>query len=104
VCRAYVDAQNEFAARFHTYAQSLPSTPGQAGWPLLGGDRSRRPLGPLVASAATEGCRVREASEPPAPYHGYSFRILTTQGAHAPGGAKSHVKDRKMTGGFALVA
>jgi hypothetical protein len=32
------------------------------------------------------------------------FRILTSQGASAPGGAKDYVKDGKMTGGFAMVA
>jgi hypothetical protein len=38
------------------------------------------------------------------PYHGYAFRILTAQGKHAPGGAKSYVKNGRMTEGFALVA
>jgi hypothetical protein len=105
VCRAYVDAQNEYAARFHTYAQSLPSTPGKRDglyWEAT--DREASPMGPLIAAAATEGYHVREASEAPAPYHGYFFRILTAQGAHAPDGARSYVKDGKMTGGFALVA
>jgi hypothetical protein len=105
VCRAYVDAQNEYAARFHTYAQSLPSTPGKRDglyWEAT--DRDVSPMGSLIASASAEGYHMREAGEAPAPYHGYFFRILTAQGAHAPDGARSYVKDGKMTGGFALVA
>jgi len=105
VCRAYVNAQKEFARRFHAYAQSLRSTPGKRdGLYWEAADHDVSPLGPFVASAAAEGYRVREAGEAPAPYHGYFFRILTAQGAHAPGGARDYVKDGQMTGGFALLA
>src|SRR6202035_3337811 len=38
------------------------------------------------------------------PFNGYSFRILTSQGPHAPGGAKQYIVDGKMTAGFAFVA
>ena len=38
------------------------------------------------------------------PYHGYYFRVLTSQGKHAPGGAKSYISNGKMTGGFAFLA
>jgi hypothetical protein len=63
------------------------------------------PLGPLVASATAEGYEhAAEGRAEPAPYHGYFFRILTTQGKNAPGGARSYLKDGKMTGGFALIA
>jgi len=105
VCRAYVNAQKEFARRFHAYAQSLRSTPGKRdGLYWEAADHDVSPLGPFVASAAAEGYRVREAGEAPAPYHGYFFRILTAQGPHAPGGAREYVKEGQMTGGFALVA
>jgi hypothetical protein len=106
VCRAYVDAQLEFAARFHTYAQTFRSRPGKQDglyWEASGRDVS--PLGPLVAAATAEGYQLAESSQAsPVPYHGYFFRILAAQGPHAPGGARSYVKDGKMTGGFALVA
>jgi hypothetical protein len=105
VCRAYVDAQKEFAARFHTYARAFRSTPGKHDglyWEAAGRDAS--PLGPLVAAATAEGYRHGEAGTSPAPYHGYFFRILTGQGAHAPGGVRDYVKDGRMDGGFALVA
>jgi hypothetical protein len=32
------------------------------------------------------------------------FRILTSQGPHAPGGAKNYIVDGKMSAGFAFVA
>ena len=38
------------------------------------------------------------------PYHGYLYKILTAQGKDAPGGAKSYVKNGRMTEGYALVA
>lgn len=38
------------------------------------------------------------------PYYGYYFRILTSQGKHAPGGAKSYLSNGKMSGGFAFIA
>jgi hypothetical protein len=105
VCRTYVEAQKQYAKRFHTYAQVFRSTPGKQDglyWEATDGDVS--PFGPLVADATAEGYRPAEAKEGPAPYHGYFFRILTAQGTHGPGGARSYVKDGRMTGGFALVA
>ena len=38
------------------------------------------------------------------PFNGYFFRILTSQGPHAPGGSKNYIADGKMTGGFAFIA
>jgi hypothetical protein len=104
-CRSYVDAQKEYARRFHAYAQSFRSTPGKRDglyWDETDHDVS--PLGPLVASATAEGYHQAEAGAAPAPYHGYFFRILTAQGPHAPGGARNYVKDGRMTGGFAMLA
>lgn len=47
-----------------------------------------------------------DASAPysPVSYFGYYFRILTAQGKHAPGGAKSYLSNGKMTEGFAFIA
>jgi len=58
----------------------------------------------VVAEAAAEGYGKQDPGGEPQPYHGYFFRILTAQGAGAPGGARSYVKDGKMTTGFAMVA
>ena len=112
VARAYVDAQREYAAKDRTgsgvgvYAQKVASEPGKHDglyWEETS-PADRSPLGPLVADASTEGYAPRQGGEAPRPYHGYFYRILTAQGAAAPGGAKSYIKDGQMTGGFALVA
>jgi len=106
VCRAYVDAQVEVASRFHEYAQRFRSTPGKQDglyWDDADGAHPS-PMGPLVVAANAEGYPAHGDGEGPIPYHGYFFRMLTAQGAHAPGGAKSYLKDGKLTGGFALVA
>lgn len=106
VARVYVDAQREHAKREHDYAQKLRSEPGKHDglyWDDPSG-MDPSPLGPLVAQASGEGYLKQEAGAGPQPYHGYFYKILTQQGAHAPGGAKNYVNDGKMTGGFALVA
>jgi hypothetical protein len=111
VCHAVVDAQMEYAtvdrtgAGARTYAQKVRSEPGRKDglyWDDPTG-KDESPLGPLVAEATAEGYGPA-GSGGPRPYHGYVYRILTAQGAKAAGGARSYVKDGKMTGGFALVA
>lgn len=61
-------------------------------------------MGSLVAEAVEEGYQVHKEGEGPHPYHGYFFRILTAQGPSAPGGAKSYLKDDRLTEGVALLA
>ena len=101
VVLAYVDAQREYAARdwdgdgARSYAMRNLSTPGKRDglyWASLPGE-PESPLGPAFADA-----------RPGQPYHGYAFRILTAQGPSAPGGAKSFVKNGRMTEGFGLIA
>ena len=58
------------------------------------------PLGELIAAAADEGYTSRSL----APYHGYYYRILTRQGAHAAGGERSYKLGGKLLGGFAVFA
>lgn len=108
-CLAYVDAQREYALKdhdndgFHEYAQNFISSPGKKDglyWEAKEGE-DQSPLGDFFAKAAEEGY-VRGKN--PIPYHGYYFKILTAQGASAPGGAFDYIADRKMIGGFALVA
>jgi len=111
VCGAIADAQRDYystlhdGASVHQYAQKFRSTAGtQDGlfWKVEAGSQPS-PLGPLVAEAAYEGYQ-HNASGQPHPFHGYIYRLLTSQGANAPGGARSYIVDGKMTGGFALVA
>jgi hypothetical protein len=111
VCLAYVDAQQEYFAEdrnangLREFAQRFISTPGQRDglfWETKAGERPS-PLGQLVARAQAEGYRAKGRATPP-PYHGYYYRILTSQGPDAPGGTYDYLAHRHMIGGFALVA
>jgi hypothetical protein len=66
-------------------------------------DEFDSPLDPRVASAGVERRRKGDGQDP-LPFHGYFFRALTSQGAHAPGGVKNYVVNGKMTAGFAFFA
>jgi hypothetical protein len=112
ICRTYLAAQRLYAARGHDgtpaglYAQTFRSDSGRQNglyWSAGRGEK-RSPLGDLVAYAAAEGKRLDQGGQPPSPFHGYYFRILTAQGPAAPGGARDYVINGKMSGGFALVA
>ena len=106
VAGAFVDAQREYAEKdrngdgVREYARKIVSSPGNKDglfWPDETG-QEQSPLGPLMASAATERGRKHTGS-----YHGYRYRILLSQGAQAAGGARDYVVDGHMTGGFALI-
>jgi hypothetical protein len=114
VCRAYVQAQREYASvdrngdEVLEYAQHLRSSPGTHDglyWSTRTGDELS-PLGPLVAQARGEGYRrqTKILTDEPSPYHGYYFKILTRQGKHTPGGKYNYIINGHMIGGFALVA
>ena len=112
VCLAIVDAQREYVrlrpmgGDLPVYARKIVSDPGTKNglyWPTSA-DEDPSPLGPLVADAAAEGYgKGRTTSEPP-PYHGYRYRLLTKQGAHATGGAMDYEVNGQLIGGFAVVA
>src|SRR5690349_16817453 len=103
---AFVDAQDEYAGKDRgdgpgVYAQRIISSPGKKDGLYWPSDTNDSPLGQLAAEASAEGYK---AGSEPRPYHGYYYRILTQQGASAPGGAMSYIAKGKMIGGFALVA
>jgi len=111
VCRAYVEAQQEFAARHplkggkHEYAEHFQSSDGQHDglyWPTASG-QPESPFGLLVSNATAEGYEGKTFNKH-VPYEGYFFRILKRQGPHAPEGAKDYVVNGHMTRGFALIA
>jgi hypothetical protein len=111
VCRAYVQAQREYATQDRDgsevlqYAQRLVSTPGSHDglyWDAQPG-AEQSPLGPLMAQAALEGYDLTR-DEGRHPFQGYYFRILTRQGPAAPGGPYNYVINGRMIAGFALVA
>jgi hypothetical protein len=113
VCAAIVEAERDYynafhdGASVHQYTARFRSSPGtQNGlfWEVKpGAQPPESPLGPLVAEAAAEGYQ-HDTSGEPHPFHGYVYRLLTSQGPNAPGGAAKYIVDGKMTGGFALVA
>lgn len=109
---AYVDAQHAYFDLYKqyagggAYAQRLVSTPGNYDglyWPQAEGI-PESPLQPLISQAADEGYPGDLVSGKQVPYQGYYFRILKAQGPDAPGGAHSYIADKKMTGGFGLIA
>jgi hypothetical protein len=112
VCRTFVQAEREYAdedrdgSGVFKFAQHLKSTPGTKDglyWPAAPGE-DQSPFGPLVAEAHAEGYGGKTAEGKPQPFHGYRFKILTAQGASAPGGAYNYVINGNMIAGFALVA
>lgn len=88
------------------YAASILSTPGQHDglyWPSAEGE-PESPIGAFVAQAAADGISLDGVDQPPEPYLGYYYRILTRQGAAAPGGAYDYVINGNMVAGFAMLA
>ena len=107
---AYGDAQREYYTRnpensklLH-YAQKMVSAPGKRDglyFPVKSGEAAS-PLGPLFDAAKAQGYAAGGGK--PAPYHGYKYKILTSQGPDAKGGAYDYVAQGKMIGGFGVIA
>jgi hypothetical protein len=104
VLRDYVAAQQRYAAEprdgtnVRRFATRFLSTTGKRDglyWEAGEGEEPS-PFGPLFGE---RGEATRDA-----PYYGYHFRILTRQGASAPGGAYSYVINGNLVAGFAAVA
>ena len=98
---AYHDAQMDYAEVDRDgdgvleYAQQFMSSDGQYDglyWPEQPGIEES-PLGPLFGDELPDG-----------EWQGYHYRILTAQGASAPGGAYDYRLGDNMTRGFALIA
>lgn len=104
------DAQAEYYAQSHDgqpakqYAAKFLSDPGKQNglyWKTSEG-QPPSPLGPLAAYATAEGYTANPAGH--TTFHGYLFKMLTSQTDKAPGGAKNYLVDGKMTNGYAFVA
>jgi hypothetical protein len=102
---AIVDAEADYAALdpmntgAPAYARRLLSTPGKKDglyWETKPGEK-QSPLGPAVARAQADG-------KSPDGHYGYYFRLLYSQGAAAPGGARDYVANGRMIGGFGVIA
>ena len=108
-CRQLVEAQRQYFARpsgklSQQFAQKLVSDKGRHNGLYWYGAYNEfdSPIDPLIAYANQEDAKGQSGN--PLPFDGYFFRILTSQGPHALGGAKNYIIDGKMTGGVAFVA
>ncbi len=108
-CHDLVEAEKQYFDRSRgdhsrQFAQKLVSDEGRHNGLYWHGayNEFESPIDPLIANA--DGNGTDNHGGDPVPYNGYLFRILTNQGPHAAGGAKSYLVDGKMTGGFAFVA
>lgn len=110
--KVYVVAQREFMLMdpngdgVMTYADSFLSSAGEKDglyWPAEEGEL-QSPFGPLAAQAADEGYVVGDRPAEPTPFHGYYYRLLTSQGESAPGGAMDYYVNGHMVAGFAALA
>ena len=104
---AIYDAQKEYAGKDYNgdgvlqYASKFASSPGKKDglyWPAKPGEELS-PLGPAVDAARGAGARRTGQG-----YYGYHYKLLTSQGKHAPGGAFDYVAHHRLIGGFAVVA
>ena len=108
-CKDLVEAQKKYFARpvgnlSKQFAQKLVSDDGRHNglyWQDAPNDFDS-PINPLIAHADGKGPNDQGGDR--YPFNGYFFRILTSQGPHAQGGAKNYVVNGKMTAGFAFVA
>jgi hypothetical protein len=108
-CSELVDAQKQYYDKApdgfsKEYAQKLVSDVGRHNGLYWEGTANQfdSPVNPLIAYARQN--RPVDQVGTHDPFNGYFFRILTSQGQHAPGGAKDYVVNAKMTEGFAFVA
>lgn len=106
VLLAIFDAQKDYALQDRNgnglleYASKFASSPGKRDglyWETKAGEEPS-PLGPAVAVARAAGGGGE------AGYFGYRYKLLTSQGKNAPGGAFDYVVGGRMIGGFAVVA
>ena len=107
-CKTFAAAQAEYFSRepmgddIAHYAQKIISSPGKRDglyWPAAN-QKDRSPLEGFLADSALAAQQTGQ----PAPYRGYYYRILTAQGASAPGGAHSYLVNGRMLNGAALIA
>jgi hypothetical protein len=99
------DAQQDYVSTTQdkngvsAYASKLTSSPGKRDglyWPTKAGEPPS-PIGPALAAAGAGGASTDG-------YFGYRYKLLTSQGPHAPGGKYDYVVKGKLFGGYAVIA
>jgi hypothetical protein len=107
ICRGYVEAQGIYSESdwdgngVFEYAGKIVSTDGKKDGLYWPGEDS--PVAAGFAEAVAQGYQVPR-SGPPKPFHGYYYKVLTSQGPAAEGGEQDYVVKNLMIGGFGLVA
>jgi hypothetical protein len=108
-CRDLVEAQQQYFERPpgglpKQFAQKLVSDESQHNGLYWQGadDEFDSPINPLIAYAR-QNLPTEQVGQH-VPFNGYMFRILTSQGRHAPGGARKYIVNGMMSAGFAFVA
>lgn len=106
---AYVEAQAVFRLVDHDNdgvmefaAGILPSEPGARDGLFWRGADSL--MGELIALAALEGDNDGSNDQTPTPFGGYYYRVLSGQGADAPGGEMNYAIGGHQVAGHALLA
>jgi hypothetical protein len=104
ICAGYVEAQQAYATQARDqhgmleYASQIKSSAGKHDGLYWQGSGSLVPEG-FAAAESRPG-----SSSKPKPYHGYYFRVLSSQGPDAPNGEHIYLSKDSMIGGFGLVA
>ncbi|HSE73536.1 MAG TPA: DUF2950 domain-containing protein [Dongiaceae bacterium] len=108
--RAVVDAEEDYKAidrdgdEVLEYAQKFVSSPGKKDglyWEVPEG--SNDPVSPLL-SFVTQQEGYLQGRDEGDPVRGYDFRIITRQGAGAPGGRYDYIINGNMIGGYGVIA
>ncbi|MFY0691324.1 MAG: DUF2950 family protein [Paracoccaceae bacterium] len=106
---AYVEIQSSFRQTdmdgdgVMEFAQQVISSSAEARDGLFWPEEDTM-LGELFARASATGYNDGTSDQPPEPFFGYYFRILTEQSDAAPGGAMNYVVNGNMVGGHAILA
>jgi hypothetical protein len=110
ICHEIIRAQKKYYSQTHDgvsnqYARRLVSSPGKRDglYREASANGTSNPGRALLASASEEGYAGGGAGNPQR-FYGYSYRLLTAQGANATGGAKDYIQNGRMTGGVAVIA
>ncbi|MGR3663037.1 MAG: DUF2950 family protein [Paracoccaceae bacterium] len=108
IMQGYVAAQAEFrqldrdgdgVLEFASSILSSPDTHDGLYW-----SDGESPLGDFIAKAAADGYSMNGEDFDPQPYAGYYYRLLTSQGDDAPGGAMEYVINGHQVAGHGLLA
>lgn len=106
---AYVEIQSSFRQTdmdgdgVMEFAQQVISSSSEARDGLFWPEEDTL-LGELFARASATGFNDGTSDQPPEPFFGYYFRVLTQQSDAAPGGAMDYVINGNMVGGHAMLA